>query len=69
MNNEMRAVEKIFADANRHIYAQNSSSRLRSLPDGARREMGFQIDRIRPGLDPDHWKPMQTAARAFEKFA
>lgn len=33
---------------------------VRSFPDGARREVGFQVDRIQRGLDPDHWKPMGT---------
>ncbi len=33
---------------------------IRSFPDGARREAGFQIDRLQRGLDPDHWKPMGT---------
>ena len=31
---------------------------VRSFPDGARREVGFQVDRVQRGLDPDHWKPM-----------
>lgn len=33
---------------------------VRDFPDGARREAGFQIDRLQRGLDPDHWKPMKT---------
>ena len=33
---------------------------IRGFPDGARREVGFQIDRIQRGLDPDHWKPMKA---------
>ena len=30
------------------------------FPDGARREAGFQVDRVQRGLDPDHWKPMKA---------
>ena len=33
---------------------------IRSLPDGARRQAEFQIDRVQRGLDPDDWKPMRS---------
>jgi len=33
---------------------------VRSFPAAARRETGFQIDRLQRGLDPDDWKPMKT---------
>jgi phage-related protein len=36
----------------------NSLVAVRAFPDGARREAGFQIDRLQRGLDPDDWKPM-----------
>jgi phage-related protein len=38
----------------------NSLDEVRSFPDSARREVGFQIDRLQRGLDPDDWKPMKT---------
>ena len=38
----------------------DSLDEVRSFPDGARREVGFQIDRLQRGLDPDNWKPMKT---------
>jgi phage-related protein len=38
----------------------NSLDEVRSFPDNARREVGFQIDRLQRGLDPDDWKPMKT---------
>jgi len=38
----------------------NALDAVRAFPDGARREMGFQIDRLQCGLDPDDWKPMKT---------
>lgn len=31
---------------------------LREFPDVARREAGFQIDKLQKGLEPDDWKPM-----------
>ena len=38
----------------------DSLDMVRAFPAGARREAGFQIDRIQRGLDPDNWKPMKT---------
>jgi phage-related protein len=37
----------------------DSLDAIRSFPDGARREAGFQIERVQRGLDPDDWKPMK----------
>ncbi len=33
---------------------------LRVFPVGARREAGYQIDRVQQGLEPDDWKPMAS---------
>ena len=38
----------------------DSLDAIRSFPEGARREAGFQIDRVQRGLDPDDWKPMKA---------
>jgi len=38
----------------------DSLDEVRSFPDEARRTVGFQIDRLQRGLDPDDWKPMKT---------
>lgn len=32
---------------------------LRAFPDAARREAGFQLDRVQRGRDPEDWKPMK----------
>lgn len=45
----------------------DSLDKVRSFPDGARRELGFQIDRLQRGLDPNEWKPMKTSALASGK--
>lgn len=45
----------------------NSLDEMRSFPEGARREVGFQIDRLQRGLDPDDWKPMKLSAQGREK--
>jgi phage-related protein len=41
-------------------FLEESLEAIRSLPDGARRQAGFQIDRVQRGLDPDDWKPMRS---------
>lgn len=33
---------------------------LRSFPVAARRAMGYQMDRLQHGLEPDNWKPMTS---------
>lgn len=33
---------------------------LRGFPADARREAGYQLDRVQRGLDPDDWKPMSS---------
>lgn len=37
----------------------DSLDRLRGFPEGARRDAGFQLERVQRGLDPDDWKPMK----------
>jgi len=37
----------------------DSLDRLRLFPDSARRDAGYQIDRVQRGLAPDDWKPMK----------
>lgn len=41
-------------------FIDNALDDLRSFPVDARREAGFQIDKVQNGLDPDDWKPMGT---------
>ena len=33
---------------------------LRSFPSDARREAGYQLDRVQQGLDPVDWRPMPS---------
>jgi phage-related protein len=42
------------------IWQGSSYEDLRSFPDDARREAGFQLDKVQRGLEPDDWKPMTT---------
>lgn len=42
------------------VFLGDSLERLRAFPDRARRNCGFQLERVQRGLDPDDWKPMST---------
>jgi phage-related protein/predicted XRE-type DNA-binding protein len=42
------------------VFLGDSLGRLRALPQRARRDTGFQLDRVQRGLEPDDWKPMTT---------
>ncbi|HEY7087039.1 MAG TPA: type II toxin-antitoxin system RelE/ParE family toxin [Tepidisphaeraceae bacterium] len=33
---------------------------LRGFPEDARRQAGYQLDRVQRGLDPDDWRPMPS---------
>jgi phage-related protein len=38
----------------------NSLDDLRAFPLSAKREAGYQLDRVQNGLEPDDWKPLNT---------
>lgn len=42
------------------VFLGNALSKLREFPEGARREAGFQLQRVQMGLDPNDWKPMSS---------
>jgi phage-related protein len=41
---------------------------LRGFPDDARRDAGFQIDRLQRGLQPDDFKPMPSVGKGVEEL-
>jgi phage-related protein len=41
---------------------------LRSFPEPARRQAGYQIDRLQHGLQPGDFKPMPTIGRGVEEI-
>ena len=49
-------------------FVGDSRDAIRSFPENARREAGFQIERVQHGLDPDHWKPMATIGRGVREI-
>jgi len=42
------------------VFVGSSLDDIRAFPESARREMGRQLLRIQHGMNPDHWKPMNT---------
>ena len=38
----------------------SSKADLIAFPDEVRREIGYQLEHVQGGLDPDDWKPMPT---------
>jgi phage-related protein len=41
---------------------------LRVFPTAARREAGYQLDRVQHGREPDDWKPMNTVGRGVREI-
>ncbi len=41
---------------------------LRAFPQAARRDAGYQLDRIQHGREPDNWKPMSTVGRGVREI-
>lgn len=46
----------------------NSLNRIKEFPQGARREVGFQLDKVQQGLMPDDWKPMPTIGKGVAEI-
>lgn len=44
----------------RIAFVGSAGDALRDFPANARREAGYQLDRVQRGLDPDDWKPMPS---------
>lgn len=41
---------------------------LRDFPISARREAGYQLDRVQNGLSPTDWKPMATIGKGAQEI-
>jgi phage-related protein len=46
----------------------DSLDRLREFPKEARREAGFQLDRVQRGLEPFDWKPMSSVGAGVREI-
>ena len=41
---------------------------LREFPDDAKRDAGYQLDRVQHGLQPDEFKPMPAIGKGVEEI-
>ncbi|HYR05316.1 MAG TPA: type II toxin-antitoxin system RelE/ParE family toxin [Gallionella sp.] len=46
----------------------DSLEKIRNFPQSARREAGFQLDKIQHGLTADNWKPMKSVGRGVNEI-
>jgi phage-related protein len=46
----------------------SSREDLRAFPREARREMGYQLENVQEGVDPDDWKPMSTVGSGVREI-
>lgn len=46
----------------------DSLDALRGFPASARREAGFQIDKVQQGHEPDDWKPITTVGKGVKEI-
>jgi hypothetical protein len=51
------------------IWMGSSKEDLRAFPDEARREVGYQLEHVQEGGDPDNWKPMPAVGPGYARFA
>ena len=42
------------------VFCGTSLTAIREFPNAARREAGYQLDRVQHGLEPTNWKPMTS---------
>jgi hypothetical protein len=50
------------------IWMGSSREDLRGFPEEARRQVGYQLEHVQEGVDPDDWKPMSTVGSVYVKF-
>lgn len=41
-------------------FCGDSLDALRAFPESAKREAGYQLDKVQHGYEPDDWKPMSS---------
>jgi phage-related protein len=46
----------------------DSLDRVKHFPQSARREAGFQLDRVQRGLMPENWKPLKTVGKGVNEI-
>ena len=46
----------------------SSKEDLRAFPGEARREVGYQLEHVQEGVNPDHWKPMSAVGAGVREI-
>lgn len=49
-------------------FCGDSIDALRSFPESAKREAGYQIDKVQHGEEPDDWKPMKSVGGGVKEI-
>lgn len=50
------------------FFKGSSIDDIRNFPTEARREVGFQLDKIQNGLEPTDWKPMPSVGKGVREI-
>lgn len=50
------------------VWHGSSYDDLRAFPLNARRDAGYQLDRVQRGLEPNDWKPMPTVGSGVREI-
>jgi phage-related protein len=50
------------------IWMGSSKEDLIAFPDEVRREIGYQLEHVQEGIDPDDWKPMSTVGAGVREI-
>ena len=56
------------ADAKPVVFRGSSLDDLRAFPVSARREAGYQLNKVQYGADPSDWKPMGTIGKGVREI-
>ena len=49
-------------------FCGDSLDTLRVFPESAKREAGYQINKVQHGLEPDDWKPMSSIGSGVKEI-
>ncbi len=49
-------------------FCGDSLDALRAFPESAKREAGYQIDKVQHGQEPDDWKPMASIGAGVKEI-
>ena len=49
-------------------FVDRSLNDLKQFPEDARREAGYQLDKVQRGFDPTDWKPMKTVGAGVSEI-